>query len=289
VPPKPPVPPVPPPTRARAPHVQAALSRTAQAKPLVLGGSAAPPESPQRQGNLASHVSRAVQVKVPPNEIVQPAFRSLFTPNLLKTASLSKTIIPKPPLQSLDSSLSTNKITVDTRYGPMPGTQGKNWTPPTPKLKKLSPGIFGYFSPSVNKMVLNSRYSEYIQKVTKEHETAHAAHGTYLSLDTAEDLIFTEFVAWWRDALRAVDLADQGNGPKQNDLEGQQILKDARSYLKDPQAAFKKAMVPYHDQIREFLKREGSNEDPAAFVNKLVSSIQIGKEFGKLEVQREWE
>ena len=145
---------------------------------------------------------------------------------------------------------------------------------PTPVLQTLEPGYLGYFSPELNQIVVNGLYSQYVQRVTAAHETAHAAHATYLGTNTAEDLVLTEYVAWWRDALYAVQLDKAGQGPEASDEVGQRVLEDARRYLRDPRGSFRRAMAGYHDQIRAFLEREGNSMDPAAFVAQIVRSLQ---------------
>jgi hypothetical protein len=329
---KPVAPPSPPPMRSPAPHVQGAL-RAVQAKlPERMPVPHRPPE-PQRAA--APHVVLAVQAKVAPQGIVQPAFRraisSAFRRSAPAAARLSASTSAPPastpapaasvstPAPAPAASVSTPAATasvrasasaprrrasaaatpsstpatptsrVDTSYGPMPGSRGREWKSPRPQLKKLKPGLFGYFSPKLNRIVINSHYSEYVQKITVEHETAHAAHATYLGIDTAEDLITTEFVAWWRDALYAVRLAISGQGPAASDVDGQQILQDAVNYLANPHASFIRVMASYHDQIGEFLQRDGNPADPAAFVNRIVSSIQISGASYDLQAWRAWE
>lgn len=171
---------------------------------------------------------------------------------------------------------------VDNSYGPMPGTQGKDWESPKPESKRLDKGLFGYFSPSLNKIVINMTHSEFVQAVTYEHETAHAAHFLMNKLtgkqEDTEFLILTEFTAWWRDALHAVALAEKGEGPTYSDHLGQTVLNDARTYLANPKKGFMDAMMnSYREQIAYYLQKDGIDSTPEEFVRQILNKMKIGR------------
>ncbi len=175
---------------------------------------------------------------------------------------------------------------IDNSYGILPGSSGKPWIAPQPIKVNMDKGQFGSFNPQNNSIELNKRHSSFVNQVTQAHEVAHAAHASFQEINTTEDLILTEFTAWWRDALYTQHLVKSGQQPDITDPVGQGMVLDAKEFLKDPHAAFIKTMEAYHTQIAYWLKRDGIEISPSDYVKQIVSSIKItGPEAYSLE---EW-
>jgi len=174
----------------------------------------------------------------------------------------SKTFHPRPAYSATSPSSSSSHTggpRPDTSYGLMPNGGGSDFTPPTPTLTSHGGRTAGGYDFTNNTITIDRGLSNTARQIVREHETAHAAHATYLSLATgdlspadaenvAENLLLTELVAYQRQAIKTLALLDGGWDPVGR-REGS-MAASARLYRDNPAQFRRMVLMMYAGQYQ---------------------------------------